>query len=462
MIRRVSSERATDIRSAPPPDNPSIRSLATAGASFASTRVGALAVGFYLSWWLAQQGGAALWGHLTLRITILNVATILVVFGWDTLLVKFVSPHLQGESSIPPAVYLRAAQFVGLASVGAWLVGYGVLRAVGLDGRPDDDLVTAVSAVLPALPGFAFLRLNAAVMRARQQTTRYGVFNNLLHLLLFTAIIQIGVVAVDMDLDGPTLFYAYIAAVYAVAAISALNVVLNLTFSDRVRPTMAEPDYHLSTLTRQSLPLMMVASMSVVMLNTDIFMLGWLAQAAEVGIYDVAIKISGMSTLALLAINAVVMPKFATLHQQGKLDQLGELARSSTKLTFWLSTPVLVFLFVAGPWILQRFGAEFTSGGGALRILLVGQLVNTSCGSVSALLQMTNNERQFQRIFLVATLANVVLNALLIPRFGITGAAIASAVATVSWNLGGVVYSKQALGISTLYVPFTSRNGHNL
>ena len=70
-----------------------------------------------------------------------------------------------------------------------------------------------------------------------------------------------------------------------------------------------------------------------------------------------------------------------------------------------------------------------------LVILAIGQLVSVSAGSVSSLLNMTGHERDTMQGLMIAASLNLVLNLLLTPRWGATGAAVATAVTLIVWNL---------------------------
>jgi O-antigen/teichoic acid export membrane protein len=91
-----------------------------------------------------------------------------------------------------------------------------------------------------------------------------------------------------------------------------------------------------------------------------------------------------------------------------------------------------VFLLLAGPGLLEWFGAEEASP--ALRILLIGAAFNAISGPVLTLMNMTGAERRARDIVAVSAVLNLGLNVLWIPRFGIVGAAWATTLSTVLWN----------------------------
>ena len=95
-----------------------------------------------------------------------------------------------------------------------------------------------------------------------------------------------------------------------------------------------------------------------------------------------------------------------------------------------------VVLFAAGEWLLEQvFGGPYVQAYSALCILVIGQLINAVMGSVGLFLSMTGHEKETLRALAISAILNVVLNALLIPKFGIIGAASATAVSVVLWNV---------------------------
>ena len=88
-------------------------------------------------------------------------------------------------------------------------------------------------------------------------------------------------------------------------------------------------------------------------------------------------------------------------------------------------------------------------------ILTIGQSVNAVSGSVGYILQMTGKEIVFQNIVTASVMLNIILNIILIPLFGITGAAVASAASMIFWNAVSAVYIVKSEKIITVYLPFS-------
>jgi O-antigen/teichoic acid export membrane protein len=100
-----------------------------------------------------------------------------------------------------------------------------------------------------------------------------------------------------------------------------------------------------------------------------------------------------------------------------------------------------------GRFLLGVFGPEFVAGYDALRILLLGPIVCVGTWAVGLLASMTGYQVEKMVLLVLALVVDVVLNLLLIPRFGIEGAALASAVALASWQLAMVLVIGRRLGL---------------
>ena len=102
------------------------------------------------------------------------------------------------------------------------------------------------------------------------------------------------------------------------------------------------------------------------------------------------------------------------------------------------------------------FGNSFKSGAFILVILALGQFINVITGSVGYLLMMSGNERLLRNNIIFIAVLNLTLNLLLIPKYGILGAAISTSVSLALQNIISMVIVKYRLGIWTF--PLFPRN----
>jgi len=212
-----------------------------------------------------------------------------------------------------------------------------------------------------------------------------------------------------------------------------------------------------SEILKISIPLMFAQSVQFIMAWTDKLMLGNMMGSDEVGIYFTAFKLSMFASIALMAINSIASPKFAELYGKKDFDGLKKVAHQSTKMIFLATLPLVVLFFSFPEFLLGIFGEEFKVGVTAFIYLSIGKLISSLSGSVGNLLQMTGKQVIFMNVLFFGAIINVLLNFLLIPKYGINGAALASMISLSTWNLTMVYFVKREFGFYTFYIPFVNR-----
>jgi O-antigen/teichoic acid export membrane protein len=168
-------------------------------------------------------------------------------------------------------------------------------------------------------------------------------------------------------------------------------------------------------------------------------LLTWLGTSAEVGIYHAATQPAFVFTTILIGFNAILVPMIADLAEQRESDRLIELYRISTKWGLYTSVPFfLTLIFVPHAMIETVFGAEYLAGVTPMVILAVGKFIHAGAGAVGPLLNMTGYERRWMALAGVVLLLDLALARALIPPMGMTGAAIATAIAISTLLAAGV------------------------
>ena len=218
------------------------------------------------------------------------------------------------------------------------------------------------------------------------------------------------------------------------------------------------PCYQIGSWRRSLLPFVFINSMYVINNRTDALMLGAIKGSEAVGLYVVASRGAELITFVLTAVNVSLGPTIATLYAEGNITRMQNVITKSSRLIFFVSLPIAISLIIFGHWFLLIFGSEFTKGYLALTILSIGQLLNTFTGAVSWLLNMTGHERYTATTFGLSAVINIILNATLIPSFGIEGAAIATALSTIVWNILLLVIAQRKLQINTLPIALRTKS----
>lgn len=156
--------------------------------------------------------------------------------------------------------------------------------------------------------------------------------------------------------------------------------------------------------------------------------------AQGLGVYAAAVRVAQALVLFLIAVNYMFSPFVADLHARGERRRLDGLYKSLTRWTLAGTIPLLLLLVIVPGPVLLIFGRSFGSGVTALRILLIGQIVNVAVGSVGFILIMVGRTGWDLLVYAASFLLDLVLAIVLVPRFGPQGAAVAQAATLAASN----------------------------
>jgi len=182
-------------------------------------------------------------------------------------------------------------------------------------------------------------------------------------------------------------------------------------------------------------PLLLVSGVTAVSGQIPVLMLGAIGNAEAAGILSVAKRLADLTIIPTLALSAVLTPRLAALWA---MRDMRGLQRTMTKCARWVtlvSLPLALVFIMFGRPVLEIFGVPFVAGTTALTLLCVGQIVNMFAGSNGLLLVMAGHEREVAVIAIAGALLNLMLCALLVPGWGMSGGAVSVTASLTAWNL---------------------------
>ncbi len=249
--------------------------------------------------------------------------------------------------------------------------------------------------------------------------------------------------------------YAQISAWVLTALIGYAVVIIGFKERTHINDVLVPVSYR--QIVAISSPMMMTTSIHFIISQTGIVLLGIFRNEADVGYYSIALKLSTLTMFALYAINSMAAPKFSELYANGRIDELFLLAQKSSKLIFFVTIPVLLFLIIFGkPLISIAFGNDFTKAYLALVLLVIGQFVSSASGSTGYFMNMTGNQIVFRNIMIFTGILNILFSLFFIKLLGIYGAAISSTLSLALWNIWVLLYLKKRYGKTLCYLPLIS------
>jgi O-antigen/teichoic acid export membrane protein len=199
-----------------------------------------------------------------------------------------------------------------------------------------------------------------------------------------------------------------------------------------------------------SIPFLLADSIGIIYSATDIIMIGIFRSDSEVGIYQVASKTAGLMLVFLSASNWYLAPFFAKLHFEKKHLELQNIVTRTIRIVFFISIlAYFLFIFYGNQFLYLFFGKVYSQAYSVLLILGFSKIFDIACGPVINLLSMTGGQRFIAWVISLSALLNVLGCIILLPCYGIIGAAISTTFVIIISNLILTLIVKSHLGIGS-------------
>lgn len=384
--------------------------------------------------------GVDVFGNYSLAFTISQATAMIFALGVPNAIVKLVGNNnltfLQAKKVLIKG--LKITLTFSIIPIGfLWFTSEYIAEKV----YDSPNLSGYLYVVMLSLPLFIMHELFLYFFIATKKFIRYNICMFVLPNILLLTVLYI---FYYLDYTEYYSFIAFAIAIFFVVIFEGL-----LIFE--LNPKRETAFISSSQLLKQSSPLMFSGLMLYLLNWTDVLMLGMIVSETEVGIYNIAYKVGSVGFLVIVSVNTIIMPRMAELYGRGDIPGLKKLVHSSTRLIALLSIPIVLVLISLAHFILSFFGEEAVKGSSTLIIIAVGILFSAVCGNTDQILNMTGNEKIFRNITFVSFFLNVGLNIVLIPIYGINGAALASLAAHIMLNVLSLWYIKKKLGFYTLF-----------
>lgn len=414
--------------------------LTGSAAGVAMQGVG-LGLAFASSVFMARVLGPEGLGRYGYVLAVVAVLSVFAAFGLPTVVARLLAAYqARGDNSAARGLLRWSGRVIGCWAIllALGLVAYGALQGA------DEQLWLYLWAA-PVVPVLALTNLRQRALQAMhhpiaaqlpEQLVKHVVFLSMGGLLLWAGN------KLPSTAEGAM-------AVWMVAASASLAVGI-LLLRHMSPPGLKDGGYAYRTADwkKIALPLFVADALGVVLGNSDTILLGMMQPAEEVGVYQVALRLSGLMLVLLGASNWVLAPWFAKFHALEDRERFQSVVTRSTRAVFLATLAIYLGMVLLGrPFLALFFGDQFQVAYPLMLILGAGQLVNVACGPVVNLLAMAGGQRELATGVGMAAAGNVLLCSLLVPLYGALGAAASTALVTCGYNVGLAMQVKSKLEI---------------
>ncbi len=396
------------------------RAMARGAAANLAGSAAGLGLAFLLTYVVTQFVPVREVGFLAIGMTVVGLALIPAILGLETGVVRFVAlgaatdDERAARASAQVALGVVALTSVALAAFVWWTAP---ALADNFFQKPEAAELLRILSL--SIPGIALTRVTIGAIQG------FGMMSHAAWLGPIRA-------GSNLALAGLLLALGFGVQGVAAAAVAAAYVAFAFALALLVRthslvfvPTTGA--WPVARMLRFSLPQTLSVMLFWGVLWTDTVLLGRFGTAVEVGIYAVATRLLMPASAISTAVGQMFSPRIAAEDARG---DRATLSRMLKRVTYWntsVSIPIFLTLaLIPGP-LLSLFGETYSLGAATLAILAIGQLLDTAAGPLGQVINMSGRPHINMMNNAAVAGLNVVACLVLIPRYGMEGAAVSFA-----------------------------------
>lgn len=387
------------------------------------------AIGYVYAVAAARVAGPLAYGQFALVFSLITVGTALATLGLNRSIVRFVGmytaarkfDHLKGT-------VLMLGVFLMFTSISISLIIALLAPALASRYLNDSSLVDAVRLGALLVPLIVLTHFMLDVLRGLRMAEYRTYIESFVQKPVRMALIST-ISATSTALVQLTVIELVATATGALAAVGVFWRKLKPLITDirKVTPT--------KDILRFSLPMVPASLLTAFGNQTETLVLGWLGYTIEAGMLNAALRTASFGSIILFAFNSNFAPLISGLCDTGEIASLGLLFR---KITYWQMMIMVGWCgltIVLSQDLLWLFGEDFAGGARfALALLCLRQVTDTILGPVGLMITMGGwGMLTFVNTALYLGLS-IVLDILLIPRWGTTGAALSVLLTSILLN----------------------------
>lgn len=379
---------------------------------------------------VARALGPDQFGLYALGLTIFNTLALIVPLGLDMGVVKFVSQQRGlGEQDKARSTIFQA---VSITIVSGLLSGLGLALIAGWLST----VIYKNAALMPILLFFAvatpMLSVTTVLISILQafHTVRHTLLIKYLWEPVGRFILAALMLWAGFGLYGVLAAWVFTLGISVIVALRSTSQIADISLQRRPQWVQG----NLQAMAAFCFPLIISTVFRAVAPRSDLLILGYWTNASNVGIYNAAFQTSAILALVLGSFNTSFAPMIGKAFANQEWETVKGLYQAICRWIFIFTFPLFICMVIFRQDILRVFGADFVEGAACLVILAGGQLFNTVIGSANTILLMSGDSKKVMLNTIIIGLLLISANWILIPRFGIIGAAVSASISLTATN----------------------------
>ncbi|MHA1344467.1 MAG: flippase [Promethearchaeota archaeon] len=383
------------------------------------------------------------YGLFSLGLSLITMFTIFATFGLGSGLAQYIPYNIikNRKERVISAVEFSLKYCFGV-SIFISVIIFILSSRIAIKIFHNSDLIIVIKILCIALPFTAFSRLAENFPRGFKEPKYKVYYQDILMKIIRITIFIVGII---LGYKIYAALFAYICATifvsfgYIYILYKKFIPLLNCKNKDK----SAAKD-----LISISLPLFFAGITLLLMGHTDRIILGIYMSPADIGIYVASFTIASLMNFFFNSFRYIFLPVISEYSAREDISGMHILFFSVTKWIFLFTLPVVGYLFFYSKNLISLiYGKHFISASSALIILSMGIAMNGLTGMTGEILVAIKKTKLNLLCEIIGLISNIGLNIILIPKYGIIGAAIGTSISIATRNIASLVFVYKELKI---------------
>ncbi|MBU2633756.1 MAG: flippase [Nanoarchaeota archaeon] len=393
---------------------------------FISMMVGRLLSYIYVT--LLAKTGSFNYGLLSLGFVISSILIVISMMGLNVGVVRYVAYYKgKGDEARIKGALLSSIKIALPISILLAFILFLFSEFISVNLFHNPDLTVILKILSFTIPVVVLINLILETLNGLQKifytTLSREVIDKALKIIFAFFIIYIGYSVVEIS-------WSYLLAT-VLTFLATLYFLNKYGFNLFDKKTKAI--YFTKRLFRFSYPLLFVGIITLLVKWTDVLMVGFFRTTSEVGVYNVVLSTANLLVIIPTALMGLFTPIIMELYSKGDKKEIEKISKRVSKWIFYINFPIFLALMLLSRELLKIvFGNEYVIGYISLIILLIAYVLHSLSHIPTGTLLMIKKTNTIFVVGLISVIINIALNYLLIPVYGINGAAIATSTSLIA------------------------------
>lgn len=390
----------------------------------------------YLYRIIVARIGTSEYGLLSLGLAVISIAMYIPVLGMDQGILRYVSYYLglKDKQRIKGTITKALKIAIPLSILFTIILFFSSNFISIILHQPDLSLIIKILSL--SLPFYTVGVLYLSVIKAYKRMDYWVLIKNILENFVKVLITYI-LILFGLGVIGATIGFTIASMFTFIIAVILVESKLVPIIKSKIVSIKQTKQ-----LVGYSWPIMFNIILNQLLGWTDTLMIGFFKNPAQVGIYNAALPTAHIMTIIPAGIKALFIPIMTTLYAQKKQMEFIAIYKTCTKWIYYFSFYIFMIFIIFSKEILQLlFGTAYIEGSSTVIIIIIGYFIYSVLSPTTALLKVIEKTKLLLFNTIISTTLNIILNYILIPRYGMIGGAIASTISLTLWSCLGLIES---------------------